>query len=730
MKSVILSLTAILLAHTFCTGQTVLYNTTTGIYAVQDGTCNSVDLNATYENCPSCYAFNIARYKDTLYVVASNGGLYWMDLKAPGFCHRSTGILLLPGANNLTCDSQGRLYEVSSNNLLRIDPHTGYTENLGVIPIGYAPSGDMSFIDDKLVICAYSGIYYVDIKDPSVAYLIVGNNGYTFYGLVTAPSTCGKNKLFAIGFLPNQSTSSMLGIDPETKTFTGENCTLLPGILDAASLTEDGSTLAIRIDSLFLQSPCGNQATGNAQLFTSSATMHPLTYTLDGTTSNSTGIFSPLNTGSHTVHITNQEGCSTDTTFTLYHGLSAAFNAQPSDPYSCYTLDGAIDITASSQAQPLLFILNNGPPQTSPHFDNLPEGSYSIHAYDAGHCEITVPVSLRYKVHPTFMDGLVVTPAVCLANGGSILITPDHTVDPSKVSVLLNDQPASTLSITGLTIGTYKLSLVSNTTCRYDTSISIIASRNAEPAIRAIVRDPLCAVDDGSIRLNINGPAGPFKTSLDGGPFADQFIYSKLFGVQHSLSTMDKDGCEWDTVMDMKPFVPDPLTISVDSVNPDCHRANSGSFTIQVQGIKAPYSLERNGLLYANGVAITGLDPGEITFHIINRDGCIADSVKAHLQLILAPECDTFFMPNAFTPNGDGRNDLFRPTHSPYLTNFQLLVYNRWGQLVYTSHDHIKGWDGTRNGQPLPADTYAWMIQYENFEGVKRAQRGVVLLIR
>jgi gliding motility-associated-like protein len=96
----------------------------------------------------------------------------------------------------------------------------------------------------------------------------------------------------------------------------------------------------------------------------------------------------------------------------------------------------------------------------------------------------------------------------------------------------------------------------------------------------------------------------------------------------------------------------------------------------------------------------------------------------------MLPGCDTFYMPGAFTPNGDGSNDVFRPIYSPYLTNYQLEIYDRWGQQVYADKDVHKGWNGAVNGHPQPAGSYVWMIRYENFENRLRSLKGVVLLVR
>jgi gliding motility-associated-like protein len=73
-----------------------------------------------------------------------------------------------------------------------------------------------------------------------------------------------------------------------------------------------------------------------------------------------------------------------------------------------------------------------------------------------------------------------------------------------------------------------------------------------------------------------------------------------------------------------------------------------------------------------------------------------------------------FWIPNTFSPNGDGENDFFRFENVP--EPITLLVFNRWGQLVYQSEDYQNDWDGTDiNGNALPEGVYTYKIQYRHF---------------
>jgi len=91
----------------------------------------------------------------------------------------------------------------------------------------------------------------------------------------------------------------------------------------------------------------------------------------------------------------------------------------------------------------------------------------------------------------------------------------------------------------------------------------------------------------------------------------------------------------------------------------------------------------------------------------------------------------TLKMPGAFTPNGDGKNDLFRIPPSLVAKISAFAVYDRWGARVFYTTNSTAGWDGTLGGQPQPMGTYVWMIEYEDLITRQPAQaRGTVILIR
>ena len=86
-------------------------------------------------------------------------------------------------------------------------------------------------------------------------------------------------------------------------------------------------------------------------------------------------------------------------------------------------------------------------------------------------------------------------------------------------------------------------------------------------------------------------------------------------------------------------------------------------------------------------------------------------------------------IPDFFTPNNDGRNDNFRMFFSGQITDYSMIVYDRWGQKVFTSDNPTEGWDGTKNGTPQNADVYLYLARFRQ-DGVEVEEEGQVSLLR
>jgi gliding motility-associated-like protein len=89
-------------------------------------------------------------------------------------------------------------------------------------------------------------------------------------------------------------------------------------------------------------------------------------------------------------------------------------------------------------------------------------------------------------------------------------------------------------------------------------------------------------------------------------------------------------------------------------------------------------------------------------------------------------------VPNSFSPNDDGLNDVFKP-QAQKVSDYQLTIYNRWGEVVFQAGKVSKGWNGWYRGEKAPTGTYAYVITYRTvIDGVKRVKTksGTMQLVR
>lgn len=94
------------------------------------------------------------------------------------------------------------------------------------------------------------------------------------------------------------------------------------------------------------------------------------------------------------------------------------------------------------------------------------------------------------------------------------------------------------------------------------------------------------------------------------------------------------------------------------------------------------------------------------------------------------PTASAFSVPNAFTPNGDGLNDVFAPVTSIELQSYQLDIYSRSGQKLFTSRDLHYGWNGEYQGAMMEGGSYIYFIKYKDADGQEHIDKGQLLLIR
>ena len=121
--------------------------------------------------------------------------------------------------------------------------------------------------------------------------------------------------------------------------------------------------------------------------------------------------------------------------------------------------------------------------------------------------------------------------------------------------------------------------------------------------------------------------------------------------------------------------------------------------------------------------------PGNYWIKVTSKEGCVSrDTI--HLT---EKEClKGVFFPNAFTPNSDRTNNIFKPVVHGNLVSFYLVIYNRWGQKVFETRDAKRGWDGRLNGRQQDSQAFIWTAQYKFAGNTEKTEtiKGSLMLIR
>jgi gliding motility-associated-like protein len=167
--------------------------------------------------------------------------------------------------------------------------------------------------------------------------------------------------------------------------------------------------------------------------------------------------------------------------------------------------------------------------------------------------------------------------------------------------------------------------------------------------------------------------------------------------------------------------------------------STSVTFTWNAVAGASSYEIALNGgstwIQLAPGVTsylVAGLNPGQtvtISVRAVGQLACQLSPATTITDDTENPLSNQIFVPNTFTPNGDGQNDILY-VYGNSIAKLRLRVYNQWGQFIYESLNIQNGWDGTYKGQMQPNGVYVYQLEAEFNDGTKTTKKGTITLLR
>lgn len=195
------------------------------------------------------------------------------------------------------------------------------------------------------------------------------------------------------------------------------------------------------------------------------------------------------------------------------------------------------------------------------------------------------------------------------------------------------------------------------------------------------------------------------------------------YATTYTVLVTDKYGCsaETDVIIDHfpEPYVqtsPDYYGFSGDEVQLEANPSSEG-------GIFTWSPAEHLSCVNCQNPISTAPKSIDYFVEFEDKNGCKAtDDLTIHFEALI-------YVPNTFTPDKDDFNEYFYPKGGN-IDTYEMFIFNRWGELVFESHDFNGRWDGTYGGKPCPDGTYVWKIIYKDFSGNKEEIVGHVNLLR
>ncbi|RYE06939.1 MAG: T9SS type B sorting domain-containing protein, partial [Sphingobacteriales bacterium] len=130
---------------------------------------------------------------------------------------------------------------------------------------------------------------------------------------------------------------------------------------------------------------------------------------------------------------------------------------------------------------------------------------------------------------------------------------------------------------------------------------------------------------------------------------------------------------------------------------------------------------------------VSALAPNQVVSIRVRANGTLACQQSGASPSVTGtsanPLGDEVYIPNAFSPNGDGKNDVFE-VYGVTVSNYRMEVYNQWGQMIYRSDNALKGWDGTYKGVLQPSGVYVYKINVVSQNGKEVLKKGTITLVR
>jgi len=453
-----------------------------------------------------------------------------------------------------------------------------------------------------------------------------------------------------------------------------------------------------------------------------------VTYTLlKGTTvigSNASGSFTNLNPQTtYTMQADIMLNCTHTQVITQFTLKTLDLDVKGADV--CGTTAGFATADASGGFPPYTYSIDGINFQQNNVFPNLAAGAYTVTVKDASGGTVPRPVTIVVSDLTVEAGNNV---PVCEGTFTQLSGTTNGTAVSWSPAAGLSSTVITNPKASPLTTTKYYFSATKGTCTLTD---SLMAEVLPAPVANAGNDTSICYASDGVLRGS-GGIACSWtpSTFLNDPTIAEPVVSHALHSVFYTLQVTDALGCRSvrnDTVL-LRVVPQARVSAGRDTIISINQPLQLTAVDLNLSGFNQyawtpSYGL--NNELSQNPVAVVG---SSISYEVtaVTPEGCAATGA-VKVTVYKGPD---IYIPNAFTPNGDGHNDVLKITAPGLKKLLYFTVFNRWGQEVFRTTDPGMGWNGCLKGNPLDAGTFVCMVEAIDYTGKVIQRKGTVLLIR
>ncbi len=404
--------------------------------------------------------------------------------------------------------------------------------------------------------------------------------------------------------------------------------------------------------------------------------------------------------------------------------------------------DGIITIAASGGTPGYTYLWEDG--TTGPTLGGLPAGQYDVTITDANFCEepknITVGEPALFEI---LVDTAQLQQVICPSDSSGVIVVFPTGGNAGIIDYQWTDNVSTSSVGINLKAGAYSITATDPKGCTDNVLVTLEQPDPIEFDIADIV-EPACFGFQTVVTIDTafggNGPL--YEFSVNNGPKRPIQAAIPVLGGQSALITVfDRSGCraEEDIIINQ------PAQIVVDLGDDiEIQLGESAELEPFIGSILPVDSIVWQPLTdlvcmdsaFCLDVTVAPLETQTYSLTIFDINGCSgSDDILVEID-----KNRNVFIPNAFSPNGDGNNDTFKPYIGPGVENINFMrVFDRWGEVLYSSDNLVNkylpdpldqtGWDGTLNGKRMNPGVYVYIMQVQFVDGQVLLYRGDVTLL-